>query len=483
MARVVVIGAGIAGLTTAESLAARGHDVLVVEGRDRVGGVVAPAEVAGVRLDVGAESVRITDDATAALERVGLAQRQVRPEPVPAQLWDRGRLVPLPTRTYMGVPADAATTGGVLTEQEQERAAKGGAAALGEGPDADVSVAAGISAEYGRAVVDRLVEPLLGGVYAGRVDELSLPSTMGGLWQAAREHGSLAAGARALVPPADPAAAPASGAGGATGRRGPALLGVDGGVHQLPLALADRVRAHGGQIRLGTISRGVERTAQGWRVVVGPTTASEAIDADAVVVATPAPAATRLLRDVAPVAADALAEVETASMAVVTIAVPAGRDGWDDLPGSGFLVPAVDGRLIKASTFVSTKWAWAAQAAREHGLLLLRASVGRAGDVTSLQREDAELVRGALADVATALGRPVPQVADSHVQRWGGGLPQYTVGHRARVARVVSGLADLPGLAVTGATYEGVGIAAVIAHARATADITHDQLSHTKEIA
>ncbi len=170
-------------------------------------------------------------------------------------------------------------------------------------------------------------------------------------------------------------------------------------------------------------------------------------------------------------------------MAVVTIAVPAGRDGWDDLPGSGFLVPAVDGRLIKASTFVSTKWAWAAQAAREHGLLLLRASVGRAGDVTSLQREDAELVRAALADVATALGRSVPQVADSHVQRWGGGLPQYTVGHRARVARVVSGLADVPGLAVTGATYEGVGIAAVIAHARATADTTHDQLSHTKEIA
>lgn len=479
MARVVVIGAGIAGLTAAEQLTAHGHDVVVVEGRDRVGGVVAPAEVAGIRLDVGAESIRVAEAAETILEVAGLSVRRVSPEPVPAQLWSRGRLAALPARTFMGVPSDPSTTGEVLDAPERERAGAGGLPSLGEGEDADVSVASGISAEYGRAVVDRLVEPLLGGVYAGRVEDLSLASTMPPLWAAARREGSLTDAVRSLVPPVTPS--PSAGAGAATGRRGPMLLGLEGGVHQLPLALADIVRARGGEIRLSTLSRGLERTATGWRVLTGPTTDPTSLDADAVVVATPAPAAARLLAEVTPFAAEELREVETASMAVVTLAVPAGRDGWDALPGSGFLVPAVDGRLIKASTFVSTKWGWARDAASREGLLLLRASVGRAGEVAALQRDDADLTAAALADVAAALGRPVPHVVDSHVQRWGGGLPQYTVGHRARIARIAAEVAAVPGLAVTGASYEGVGIAAVVAHARAAATTIHDQLARPKE--
>lgn len=479
MARVVVIGAGIAGLTAAEQLTGAGHEVVVVEGRDRVGGVVAPGEVAGVRLDVGAESIRVGEAAEAILVTAGLDGRRVSPEPVPAQLWTRGSLVALPARTFMGVPSDTATTGDVLDEQERARAAAGGQPALGDGDDADVSVATGIAAEYGRAVVDRLVEPLLGGVYAGRVDDLSLASTMPPLWAAARREGSLAAAVRSLVPPTTPS--PSAGAGSATGRRGPMLLGLAGGVHQLPLALADIVRSRGGEIRLGTLSRGLERTSTGWRVLTGPTTDPVYLEAEAVVVATPAPAATRLLAEVTPFAAAALREVETASMALVTLAVPAGRDGWDDLPGSGFLVPTVDGRLIKASTFVSTKWGWARDAAAREGLLLLRASVGRAGDVAPLQRDDADLVTAALADVAEALGRPVPTLVDSHVHRWGGGLPQYTVGHRSRVDRIAAAVAEVPGLAVTGASYGGVGIAAVVAHAQAAARTILTHLARPKE--
>ncbi|GAA3614270.1 protoporphyrinogen oxidase [Marihabitans asiaticum] len=476
MAEVVVIGAGIAGLTAAESLSRAGHHVTVLEGRDRVGGVIAATEVAGVRLDVGAESIRAGDSADEVLAAAGLTDRVVSPEPVPAQLWNRGALVALPARTFMGVPSDASSTAEVLTAEEVERAGEGGTPHLGDGSDREVSVAEAISAEYGRAVVDRLVEPLLGGVYAGRVDDLSFAATMGRLFDASRQHGSVRAGVRAVLPPSTPGNRPAVGAGAATGRRGPMLLGLEGGIWQLPLALAERVRHRGGEIRLRTLSRGVERTADGWRVLTGPTTDPTWVDADAVLVATGAPAAARLIRPHAPFAAAGLEEIETASMAVVTLAVPRGGQ-WTDLPGSGFLVPAVDGQVIKASTFVSTKWGWAAQRADEEGVLLLRASVGRAGDATSLQRDDDELVALALGDVAAALGRPVPELADAHVQRWGGGLPQYTVGHQGRVRRIREGLADVPGLAVAGASYDGVGIAGVLDSARTAARTLLDALA------
>jgi oxygen-dependent protoporphyrinogen oxidase len=168
------------------------------------------------------------------------------------------------------------------------------------------------------------------------------------------------------------------------------------------------------------------------------------------------------------VAAAELAEVEYASMAIVTLAFPADR--IPELSGSGFLVPPVDGRTIKASTFSSQKWAWVRAAG--NGLFLLRTSVGRHREEAALQVADDELVAASLADLAAATGltaRPV----DSHVQRWGGGLPQYAVGHLERVARIRDAVARVPGLAVCGAAYDGVGIPAVIASAhRAAAEIT-----------
>jgi oxygen-dependent protoporphyrinogen oxidase len=163
--------------------------------------------------------------------------------------------------------------------------------------------------------------------------------------------------------------------------------------------------------------------------------------------------------------AAALAEIEYASMAIVTLAVAA-EDGFT-LPGSGFLVPPVDGRTIKASTFTSSKWRWADGSV--DGLAFLRASVGRAGETFNLQRPDEELVRVAVAEVSEAVGRPLPRLVDSHVQRWGGALPQYTVGHVDRVSRIRAGAQALPGLELAGAAYEGVGVPACIAGARTAA--------------
>jgi oxygen-dependent protoporphyrinogen oxidase len=131
-------------------------------------------------------------------------------------------------------------------------------------------------------------------------------------------------------------------------------------------------------------------------------------------------------------------------------------------------VPPVDGRAIKASTFSFAKWGWVREAGAAHGLVHLRTSLGRQGEEATLQRSDDELVAASLADLAEATGVTAPPVA-THVQRWGGGLPQYAVGHLDRVARIRAAVAEVPGLAVCGAAYDGVGIPAVIASARRAA--------------
>jgi oxygen-dependent protoporphyrinogen oxidase len=189
--------------------------------------------------------------------------------------------------------------------------------------------------------------------------------------------------------------------------------------------------------------------------------------ADAVVLATPAAPTSKLLAPHLPAAAATLREIDYASMAIITLAVGAEGPHAFPLPGSGFLVPAVEGRTIKASTFSSTKWAWTAQAAGD--LSFLRASVGRYGETTDLQRPDDELVAIAVAEISEALGHQLPRIVDTHVQRWGGALPQYTVGHVDRVARIRAEVAGAPGLELAGAAYGGVGVPACIASGRAAA--------------
>ncbi len=213
----------------------------------------------------------------------------------------------------------------------------------------------------------------------------------------------------------------------------------------------------------GAVVRELERTSVGWRVVHGPTIAPVAVEGEAVVLAAPAAPTARLLRSVAGPAALELGRIEYASMAVVTIAVDAGAVAVD-LAGSGFLVPPVDGRLIKAATFSSQKWGWLSG-----DVVIMRCSVGRLREEADLQREDTDLVENAVLDLREATGLRAP-LLDATVTRWGGALPQYAVGHRERIARVAASVADVPGVEVCGAAFDGVGIPAVIAsgHAAAT---------------
>ncbi|NED52948.1 protoporphyrinogen oxidase, partial [Micromonospora aurantiaca] len=171
-----------------------------------------------------------------------------------------------------------------------------------------------------------------------------------------------------------------------------------------------------------------------------------------VLLAVPARPAARLLAAAAPEAAGTVGALDYASVALITLALPGPA-----LPElSGFLVPAVEGLTIKASTFFTTKWG---HLRRPDGLALVRASVGRYGDETSLQLTDDDLADVVHRELSAVLGAPLPVPVARHVQRWGGALPQYTPGHTARVAAVRTALrAAHPTLAVAGAGYDGVGI-------------------------
>ena len=165
------------------------------------------------------------------------------------------------------------------------------------------------------------------------------------------------------------------------------------------------------------------------------------MDVDGVVLAVPAAAASRLLARVAPRAATALEEVQYASVALVTLLLS--REQAAGLDGSGLLVPPVDGRYIKATTFASSKWAWLDESAPQHAVV--RASVGRFGAERDLQLDDDEIVRRALADLRAIPAVRLPDPVASLVTRWGGGLPQYDVGHLARVQRVLDDVAPAAG--------------------------------------
>ncbi|MEU3609835.1 protoporphyrinogen oxidase [Streptomyces sp. NPDC035033] len=469
----VVVGGGITGLAAALRLLAAGARVTLLEGDGRLGGKLLAGEIAGAPVDLGAESLLARrPEAVALAEAVGLGDRLQPPATTTAAVWSRGRLVPMPKGHVMGVPGDAGAVAGLLSPEALDRI--GGdlelpPTELGE----DTAIGAYVAERMGHEVVDRLVEPLLGGVYAGDAYRISMRAAVPALFEAARRHPTLTAAVRAVQ--AAGAAVPADVAGAATGLGGAAFAGLAGGVGTLPGAVADAVRAAGGTILTGTPATALLRTGPaGWRVV----TPDRTLDADAVLLATPAPVTAGLLGAHAPAAAALLDGIDYASMALVTLAFR--RADLPDLPGSGFLVPPVDGHTIKASTFSSQKWRWVGEAAPD--LFVLRTSVGRHGEEHQLRREDADLVAASLKDLAAATGLAARPVATT-VTRWTGGLPQYPVGHLARVAGIREAVAGLPGLRLAGAAYDGVGVPACVASAHRAADALADEIIATSETA
>lgn len=461
MSSIAIVGGGITGLTAAWHLATRypSHDVTLLESTARLGGKLDSIEVAGHRIDGGAESVLARRPE--ALELMAEIEAPVvHPQRLSASIWSRGALVPMPTGTLMGVPSDPASLSGLLDDAELERAATERPVALSGN---DIAVGDLIEQAYGPAVVDRLVEPLLGGVYAGHARALSTRACVPALWEAASNGRSLTE-----------TAARAAQTGTARADQ-PIFAAVEGGLGTLPARAAEAARQAGVTIRASAVVAELRTAGVGWQLrLTGPDTGagtgagagSTWLDADAVLVATPAAPTARLLADLTPDAAAELRDIAYASMALVSFAFRAKEAARLD-GTTGFLVPPVDGAQIKASTFSSSKWPWLARSAPD--LRFVRVSLGRHGETRVLQHPDNELIAIALADLQRAVGE-MPAPVDAVVRRWGGGLPQYAVGHLDRVASIRAATAAHPTLGLAGAAYDGVGIPACIASARQVAE-------------
>jgi oxygen-dependent protoporphyrinogen oxidase len=438
--RAVVVGGGISGLAAAYRLAEHGADVVLVEQSRELGGKLRTVALAGAPAEAAAEQFLVRDpdggpSAAVRLARaVGLGDELVNPRPLGAAVALAGDLRAIPAGTLMGVPAEPADLDG-LAHVAAERDRDGGHPVLA--PGEDVAVGALVRRRLGDEVADRLVDPLLGGVYAGRADDLSLAATVPALATTARRSHTLMSAVRAAL-----ASRPAGG--------GPVFTAPVRGMGSLVAAVATRLSTV--DIRLGLPVRAVSPAGSGWRVAVGSTRSADVLAADAVVLAVPGRPAARLLSTV-----DFL---DYASVALVTLVLPE-----VELPSlTGFLVPAVEGRAVKAATFFDRKWSHHARP----GLTVVRCSLGRYGDPRVLQMPDDALAALAHGDLGALLGQPLPAPVEAVVHRWGGALPQYPPGHLDRVTALRATLP--PTLALAGAAYDGVGIPACIRSGWAAAD-------------
>lgn len=450
-ASVVVVGAGVAGLAAAYelSLAADAPRVELLEASGRVGGSLATADFAGRTIDLGADGfLARRPEALDLVRELGL---DAELEPVAASgasIYLRGALWPIPPGVALGVPTSAATVRAVrgLSWRARLAAARDQRLPRRVIVGDDASIGEIVRAKLGDEIAYRFVEPLVGGIQAGRIDELSARAVFPALYDAARAGGSLM---RALRPPGPPAASP-----------GPLFNSLARGVGSLPAALCDAAAARGVVVRLGAPATAVRRPGSG-RYPLEVDTATTTTPADAVVLAAPAPVAGRLLGD----ADDALAALSGVALAGAAMVTVLYRPALALPEGTGVLVPLdtpwCDGEsmMVTALTFLDVKWP---RLARE-GETLLRAHVGRSDDGRFAELGDDELVGRVAAEVSRVLGAGAP--SESLVQRWPAGLPQYTVGHLERVAAARVAAEGL-GVVLAGSSYDGVGVPASIGSGR-----------------
>lgn len=450
MSKVAVVGGGITGLAAAWELLRAGADVTVFEAGDRLGGRIVTTEISGRPVDLGPDAfLARVPHALELCTELGLEGDLVHPATEGASIWARGALRPLPSGLVLGAPTGpgdlvALVRAGLLSPAGAARAALDvvlPASTWGEDP----SVGDVVATRLGREVHTRVVDPLIGGIHAGASDWLSARAAGPQLADATRSR-SLMAGLRAVRSSGPRRDGPGLAAGG-TGAPEPLFASLRGGLGRLVERLEEELRARGATLSLGTAVE--QAPAEGF---------------DATILATPAPVTARLLAGPSPDAAADLRSIEYASVALVVLVYPVAALGRP-VHGTGFLVPAAEGRLLTACSFASAKWPhWAGD-----GDVVLRASAGRWGDERALALGDDELSGRIHAELVEAVGlRAEPRL--TLVTRWERAFPQYRPGHMSRVERAEAAVArDAPKVTLAGAAYRGVGIAACVAQGRVAA--------------
>lgn len=452
MTRIAVVGGGITGIAAALRAIERGAEVELLEAGARLGGTIATVRQQGFVVETGPDSF-ITDKPWAMVlcERMGLAGDLVSTSEADRRTYvARGdRLHPLPDGFLLLAPTALwpLVRSRLFSWPGKLRMALDLVLPRRRDPG-DESLAAFVRRRLGREALERVADPLASGIYTGDPEALSLSATMPRFAELELRHRSLILGLRKR----------AAEARGVAGARYGLFVSHRDGMGALVAALASRIPER--SIQLRTAVDAIERTAAGWRLRSGDTS----LTADAVVLACPAPAAARLLRPLDGSVAQGLAAIPYASAAIVTLGIRS-DDATRGLPGFGFVVPAVDRRDILACTFSSRKWPGRAPAGHD----LLRVFVGGARRPELLDRDDPALVATARQEIAHYLDcRAEPVLA--RVDRWMGAMPQYTLGHQARVRAIADGVARLPGIALAGSAYDGVGIPDCVRSAEAAVD-------------
>src|SRR4051812_40075798 len=463
---VVIVGGGIAGLAAAYELSKQGASFVLFERASRVGGVIFSEEVDGFTIDGGPDALLIQKpEAIALCREIGLGDRLISTKPPRlAYIQRNGRLHALPAASVLGIPTRLGsfirttlfTLAGKLRMGAERFVAP-------KRDEQDESIGAFMTRRFGDEATTYLAEPLLAGIHAGDVDRLSVRALFPRLVNAERQHGSLLKAFR--QPVSKPVGHPPS----AAGNEG-AFKSLPGGLSEMIAALVAALgEAH---IRLNTTVDAI--TGRGPFVV--RTADGTAIEAKAVVVATPAYAAAPLLRERDAELARLAGETPYASAATVALAFDRG-DVSHPLTGSGFVVPRVERTGILAASWLSSKWPHRAPADR----VLMRTFLGGARDPQALERSDAELIQTSLTALGPLMGLARPPLF-TRVYRWNRGNAQHEVGHLQRMADIDRALARHPGLFLTGSGFRGVGIPDCVADARRTAAQVADWLRQDSEI-
>lgn len=454
--RVVVVGGGIAGLTAGYRLATGpgGIDVTVLESESRPGGKIRGVIVGGAELEAGPDSLLARKpEAVELCRELGLGDGLVAPGTGATHIWTDAGLLRFPSGPF-GISTDLGELwrwqgmswrGKLRAAQDLVRRARTS--------DADESLGELVRRRMGDEATEKLVAPLLGGLFAGDVDRLSVLATFPELAAWERDRGSLIRGARA-------AARAARG-----DRVAPMFLRLRGGLIRLVNSLADEL---GDRLRCGIRAVGVSRTDSGYSV----RTSAGDVPADALVLSTPAPVTADLVSEIAPDAVLELRSIPYVSTAVVLLVY--GEGTGRSLPqSSGFVAPR-EALAMNAATLVSRKWPDPSFGDRA----VVRCFVGALGTEDLVEEPDRDIVEGVCRQLA-AMYPLTPEPAAAQVIRWPKAMPQYQVGHPDRVASIVGAMPE--GVEVVGQAYRGAGIPDCIRGANEAAARIATRLTGTVE--
>lgn len=474
--RVLVIGGGITGLAAAHHLLVNHPEcaVTLVERDSRLGGKILTVEDKDYVIEGGPDSMLGVKPRGVELSReIGLGDRLISPNDANRRSFvlRKGKLHRVPEGLTGLVPTKLGpiAKSGLISPRGKLRML-GDYVRKPAHPAGDETLAAFMTRRLGNEVYTNLIEPLMAGIYAGDGRALSLQATFPQLQDAERQHGGLIKGVLAQRAKAQTQTS-------GTVPTKPGFVTYQSGLRELVDTLVDRILAQGGEIRTGVTVSLLERCGHGYRVTIDRDDGPETLRVDGIVLATQAWAAAPLLEPLDHHASAALDHIPHVSNAIVAL-------GFDDssvaakLNGFGYVVPRTEHRPVMAMTWLSSKWPGRAP----EGKALIRAFVGRAGQQDILQCPDDTLIDLVRRELSEVLGiTATPEIA--RIFHWDGGMPQYTMGHRGRIAVLDEAVAKLPGLAVAGNMFRGVGLPDCIVSGESAADKVADDLANVGSLA